>query len=250
MAPVKTGALKDIKRDKDGNVTYREWNVAWAYLGVPGTGKSTCAIADVMRECTPCIIIVHDPNWFVPEELPPGLGVKGKLNVKRYMSIEEAKRGIASDAGAIHCICIEDAADVIELAKRVGEASIIRGGGDKGIPVIVVIDEIVMAHDASPHRLGKEFRKLLAQRRHYHLGLVYTTQHPHYCHYSLLAMANRVKMFRLTDVRSRRALMNASIDEQHLAKLASLPDHQCIETFPGQVSGKAPSPTVVSKKKK
>jgi len=211
-------------------------------FGITGTGKSEYALNYILdiQSKEAVYVIAHDLNYSIPERLHNGR----KTNVKRYQTIEEAEEGLLKSPGGIHAIACSDASDVIALGIRtadrslerntVGGRDVIRRGGGRGIPVIVYIDEIVNAQQASQYRMGDDLKKFVGQRRHLHCGLVYTSQYPRQCHYSLGEQATDVVFFKLKSEKDIKKLYESfGVPEDQAWKAQSLSGHQFIHCKTG-----------------
>jgi hypothetical protein len=199
-------------------------NHAIGALGVPGTGKSTWALHRVrtLQHELRCYAVAHDPSFRLPDEFPNGQ----PSGVRRFGSVSEARATIATDPRGVIAIATADAGEVVDFACEISDASM-KANSDDGQPCIVLVDEIVSAEQASSYRLGEQFRQLLALRRWKHVGVVWTSQSPQLCHYQLLSLSTELALFRVTDKRALRRLVEAGVDEETVNLLPRLPDHKC-----------------------
>lgn len=177
-----------------GLVVLGEWNINRGYIGLPQSGKSTLALVHAIElGKTPAYVFVHDPNMRVPDRLPDGMPV----HRRRYKSVDECKRALKKDAGGVHCLCVENATEVVELATATAAASLRAHGGERGVPSIVLLDEIVMADDASPSYLAPPVRKAIAIRRGLHVGILWTVQSFKMAHPKLYQLPTEIFVFQL-----------------------------------------------------
>lgn len=223
----------------------RTYNRMVACFGIPETGKSQKAIEFILNEqaTEQVYVFAHDPGYNIPKVLHDGR----PTNVIRHDSVAEAKESIKTKAGGIHAIACEDASEVITLAKEVAYASLvantpggpaaIKEGEGRGVPVIVFLDEIVNAQEASPYRLGNQLKQLVTARRHEHIGIIYTAQSPKLCHYALSTMVTDVYCFRLLDEKDVEHLVKRIHVPQDLAESAfnlSIDNHEYFHYQPGK----------------
>jgi hypothetical protein len=169
-------------------------------------------------------VLAHDLGWKLPERFPDGK----PTGIKRYDSIAAARNALASDARGVHCVATLDAGEVIALGHQIAKKSLDQNQGTSGIPVVVLIDEMVSAADANPYRLQQAMRESLALRRHRHTGIVWTSQSPNLCHYQMMAIGTELVVFRLTNESDLKPLMRAGMSEQECEVVKTLPDHQYI----------------------
>lgn len=234
--------MKKYSFQKSGPfVKQRSFNVEMGFFGVPETGKTDKAVGtilDIKKELNGHVyIICHDSGYSVPKKLHDGR----LTGVVRYDSVEECRAALIDNPGGFHCIRTADAAEVVEFGKELGELSLVKNspggiqqvedGEGRGIPVIIYIDEVVRAQQASPHRLGNEMAEILACRRHYNCGFIFTCQSPHLCHYALGSMATDIVFFNLQDeddVKRMYKRMGVPREEAEKALHLSIDKHEYI----------------------
>jgi hypothetical protein len=217
--------MESMSRCPSNVIPHRKFNCVEGYFGVRGTGKSTLALHDHARKGY--YYIAHDVGFNIPDTWPKELG-GGPTGIKRYSSVKDAENGIKRDANGIHCIDIDDAMEVVLFGTRLAEKSLEQGGGDKGVPVIIHIDEICMATEANPMRMGDELRKVLARSRHLHVGVIFTTQTPHMCHYLMISLSTKVHLLRMTEKRDYKRLNEGGVPLDIAERSAYLDDHKRI----------------------
>lgn len=88
------------------------------------------------------------------------------------------------------------------------------------------IDEIVSAGICDPHNLERGFKQLMAESRHRHVGIVAGCQSARILNNQLLTMATHVQLFSITDKRDHKRLVECGLDEETVARTASLPPHK------------------------
>lgn len=221
----------------------RTYNVEVGCFGVPGSGKSDYALNFCLDEKRrlggQLYLIAHDAGYSIPKKLHNGR----PTGVLRYDSIESARVGLVKHPGAFHAISVPDAGEVIGLAQEVawmslctntpGGESKVKEGEGIGVPVLIYIDEIVRSQDANPRYLGPQLTELIACRRHFHCGLVFTSQSPHLCHYALGSQATEIVMFRLNDDDDvKRLHKRMNVPKEMAQKSKSLPKHQYVRFAP------------------
>jgi hypothetical protein len=220
----------------------RTFNVEIGVFGNVGTGKTEKALEEIIKiqKREPIYVVAHDLSYNIPEKLHDG----NHTRVHRYRSIQEAEKAIVVAAGGIHAIACRDASEVVDLGKRVAHKSLLRhtpgatlaakekaiqDGNGVGIPCIVYFDEIVNAEQASRYRIGDELGQFIAQRRHLHCGLIFTSQFPRQCHYSLGTMATDIIFFNLDSEKDIKKLYeDFGVPEEIARKARSLKGHQYI----------------------
>lgn len=176
----------------------------------------------------PAYVFAHDLQWKIPDALPDGR----PTGIVRHDSLGACVTTLRSDPTGIHCVATEDAGDVVELAIRTADTSLKRNEGRGGIPGLVLIDEIVSAADADSYRLGGPLKQAMALRRHLNIGIIWTSQSPNLCHYQMMAIGSELVIFRLTNKRDIKPLMDAGVSPEEIALIKELPDyhyiiHQC-----------------------
>lgn len=169
-------------------------------------------------------MVAHDVGWKTPDALHDGR----TTYVRRYGSAAEARAAIARDPRGFHSISSPSALEVAELAKEIAAASLEKNGGTKGHPCILYIDEIVSAEVCDPHHMDPSFKRLLAESRHEHIGIVAGVQSARLLNNQLLTMATHVQLFQITDKRDHMRLIECGIDEEVVMQTRQLPPHKSI----------------------
>lgn len=219
----------------------RTFNLEMAVFGAVGSGKSEYAIGQILdlRKKEDFYVIAHDAGYSIPRVLHDGR----KTGVIRHKSIADCDLSLQTRPGGIHAIAVEDAGEVITFGQEVAYASLLQNtpGGEKavedgeghGVPVIIYVDEIVRAQQASPHRLGPEMANALVCRRHLHCGFVFTSQSPHLCHYSLGSQATDIVIFHLNDDEDvKRLYKRMNVPRAEAEKAKNLKEHEYIHVHP------------------
>lgn len=160
-------------------------------FGVPGTGKTTYATAEAERISRFAYVLAHSGGT-LPDVYPDGR----KPKIKEYENVKSALLGISRDPSGINLIH-SSASDVIDLGVRIAAASLENNGGDRGVPVLLFVDEVVAADEMNAYRLHPTMKQLVALRRHKNVGVLFTSQHPNLCHYQMIALATEVTFFRV-----------------------------------------------------
>ena len=210
---------------------FRTVNLVAGYLGIPGTGKTTRALADMVR-CSAAHggarLLAHDTGMRVPERWPDAWG-GGATGLVQHATTDRARAALAKGVPGIHVISCADGSDVLALAVEIGDATMAQSKDGTGPPVFVLLDEAVGVAAMSPHRIGDGMREFIATRRHHHVGLYWTTQSPQFAHYAILGLSTSLTLGTLHDRRALRRLEELGIDEDVLALVPDLPPHQFLE---------------------
>jgi hypothetical protein len=217
--PPRPDPSSDEQKLPRGLVEHRTFNHTIIAIGKRGSGKSQWCI----RRCLdfariPAMVVAHDVGWKTPDKLHDGT----PTFIRRYDSTDEARQAIARDPRGIHLISEASALPVAELAKELAAASLEKHGGDRGHPVILYIDEIVSAEVCNPHHMEPSFKRLLAEARHEHVGIVAGVQSARLLNNQLLTLATHVQLFQITDRRDHARLVECGIDEEIVAHTPGL----------------------------
>jgi len=189
-------------------------------LGAPGTGKSTYALALAMEYAKrPCYVFAHDLGFKLKETLPKGT----PTGIVRHGSFDDVRARLSSDPGGIHCIATEDAGAVIEFAKQVSAASMATDDKEGvGVPSLVLIDEAVSATDMDTYRLGEGIRNVISLRRHYNVGLIWTSQSAGLVNWKIMALGTELVCFRMNHGRDLDMLSKAGLSDEELQTISKL----------------------------
>lgn len=197
-------------------------------LGKPGSGKSQHAVRLALGFAAKpgCYIVAHDVGWRLPETLHDGT----RTGIQRHESVKEAAGAFGDPrrARGIHCVPSESAADCVQLAEALAEASLEAHGGESGYPSLVLIDEVVAAQMCDPNKLAPAMRHLLTLRRHKNVGLLWTCQSARMVHNQLLTLATELYVFRLTDKRDLDRLREAGVEEGLVQQVSKLPPYKSV----------------------
>lgn len=170
----------------------------------------------------PCYVVAHDLGWKIPDKLHDGRST----HVIRVRSADEVRQHIAKGKNGLFAVSCDDATEVYELACEIAEQSLDKHGGDKGHPCIVYIDEVVSAGIVDPHHIDPGFKRLMAEARHRHVGIIAGVQSARMLHNTLLTLATHVELFSVTDKRDHRRLVECGLEEATVARTATLPPHK------------------------
>lgn len=196
-------------------------------MGVVGTGKTCLAISKCMRLHLQlgAYVFIHDAGGNVPENLPPEMG-GGNTGIIRWETFEACKERLKTDARGLHTFHKQTAGEVIEFAKSVAKASLIAGGGTQGYPVVVYVDEAVVATDMSPNKLSPDLKLALTQRRHDHVGYICSTQLPNQIHVQFLLLSTQLYLFRCPGEYVAKRLRECAVADEVIEAVQELPDHE------------------------
>lgn len=209
---------------------HRTFNLCEVFIGVPGTGKSSLALARLMDlyHQHGCYVLIHDEARNLPAVLPAELG-GAATGIIRHESIEDCRAQLAADPRGLHAFHSVKADHLIQFAREIAKASLAANGGTKGPPVVVYIDEVVMAVDMEPRKLSPEVKKALTQRRHDHVGYLLTTQQPNMVHPLCLVLSTEVYLFRCPGAYAAQRFKEATVPEEIIAEVQTLPDYEYIQ---------------------
>lgn len=190
-------------------------------VGSPGCGKSTWVAARVrdIARTTGALVVGFDPGYRVPTKDGTGAPIPSV----RAGSIAELDKALRSEPRRLCLLANGDAADLIGYARQLATASLNANGGSRGVPVMILLDEAVLIAGADTYRLDSELKRLLAGRRHEHLGFAITMQEATFAHKALLALATEVAAFRCADPVTIARLRACGFDKDELARLPNLP---------------------------
>ncbi len=216
-----------------------EWNHVEAFLGVPGTGKSTkmAKRALELQRLGNAYVIGHDVGWNIPDHIP---GRKAPIPTTRSYSIGELANSMRAQPKAFHIYtgfqfgpcdhCKEEERYdecehcLVNFAISVGERN--------ENPVILLIDEAACVDEVSPNHLSRGMRHLLATRRHKNVAILWTAQSPKFAHYTLLSLSTDMYLFAIFDKKMLARLAEVGLRPEMLDKLPELKDHFCIRVNP------------------
>ncbi len=223
---------------------HRSFNLSVAYLGVPNTGKTDAAVARCMELMDECYVLAHDGSLAIPETLHDGTQVP----LIRYDSLKQCNERLAVDPRGIHSFSTVKLTDLMDFAcrlacKSLGAQAVMQENASLPIPknptrldcppVLLFIDEAVMASEMRSNYFDPAFRELISQRRHKHVGIIWGTQSPGFVHHQALQLGSEVVLFRVNGMQAAQRLRDATIPEELIARCAQLPDHECISYMIG-----------------
>ena len=225
------GSARETTSDTDaldarGLAQKGAFNVVLGVLGRPGSGKSYFASTRA-RELAErgCFVLCHDIGWRLPERDAEGR----PFGIVRHETTASAVERLARDPRGIHCISSPDAAEVIDLARRLAAADLKRNGGTCGHPVVVVIDEVVAADVCDPNYLSDDMRKLISGRRHENVGIIWTCQSARMVHNQLISLSTEMVLFNLIAEKDLKKLEENGIPPEEVAKVRALPKYQHVQ---------------------
>lgn len=211
---------------------YATFDLCCAAVGAPGTGKSEWALRQVieLQRNIGCYVIAHDAMHRLPDRFHDG----SETGLIRHSSETSLLVGLAKEPGRPHALNCGDATEVIEIGKRAGMASLSANGTTHdgrplfGVPVVVYLDEAVMASSTNPRSIGDDLRVAITQRRGYQLGIVYTVQSPRMVHWSLLTLSTDVRIFRCAGKGDHERLEEAGVPGATCQLAATLTGHESV----------------------
>lgn len=202
---------------------HRDWNITEGWIGAPQSGKTEAMVAWglALQRKTRCYLIAHDVGWKIPTSLHDGTSVP----LLRHVDEEAARKSIARTAGpALHAISSDDAHATLQLARDVADASLARFKDPP--PVLLLIDEVVASELADKGQLDREFRKLIVERRHAHVGIGWGVQHLRFVNNGLVALSTKIHIARMTDEYSEVGLVRAGVQPEDAEKVKLLRPHE------------------------
>lgn len=216
---------------RKGFAPHRSVNIVKSYLGVPGTGKSTLAMSDMVKDQRAlggAYMIVHDIGDRLPEAWPDAWGGK-PTGIIRHATVGEARAALAAKPDGIHALSTSDGGAVMELAVQAGASSKAAGAAEGASPpVLLMLDEAVGTAAASPYRMGDDMREFIAGRRHMHVGLYWTCQSPAMAHYGLLALSTEIVVGRIVDERALARFEQLGFTPGEIDRIRTMPNHSFI----------------------
>ena len=206
-----------------------EVNIVAGYVGVPETGKSTLAMlhARSLQKNPGAYVVAHDIGYRLPDKLPVG----GKVEIRRFDDAVAA--GKALGAGPQAGIVVVDTWEpetVLALAESIPERQW-KGqppGEQRAFPAVLLIDEVAEVPGIKAARLGDEWNRLLARRRHMSVIFLWTTQRASMAHYSLGTLATDLFLFRVVSDKDFKRLDEMMVSEEALAILPTLENHHYV----------------------
>jgi hypothetical protein len=206
------------------------WNHCIGAIGPVGCGKTTLLMRRAVELArTPAYVVAQDANANLPATLKPDNTPTG---IVRHDSIDSVRLHLRADGRGIHAVSTLDANQVILFAEQLAQASLKAHGGQRGVPSVVILDEIVAVKDAKPNYLGDVLSDLLLRRRWHHTALLYTTQSPRRCHYALFDQATELYLFRMRGRKDLSRLEEGGVPDEVIAALPTLPDRAYITFRP------------------
>lgn len=206
-------------------VKHRTFNHTIVAVGKRGSGKSQWCLTRCLDFAkVPCYILAHDIGKKTPDTLHDGR----PTYVRFSDGIDEARKSIARDPRGLHAISTGGAAEVVQLGCDIAEASLAQHGGSKGHPCVIYIDEVVNAEICDTKAMHEDFKRVLMQSRHLHVGLVIGTQSARILNNQLLTNATHLQLFQITDKRDLNRLIECGVDEEVVMQARALPPHKSI----------------------
>lgn len=220
----------DFAIDKHGWVLHRDWNVVEGFLGAPGTGKTDRMVrrALELQKLWHCYLIAHDIGWKIPPTLHDGT----PTGLQKHRNVSECIAALRTHPSGVHAISSANALPVLGLARQLGEASLARGKG-YGPPVLVLIDETVQSQIADRKYLNPDMRELICDRRHAHVGLLWSVQSIRFVNAGLVTLSPIVWCSRIREEYSLDTLAKSGVPDEDLAKLPSLGQHEFLAVRTG-----------------
>jgi len=166
----------------------------------------------------PCYVIAHDVGWKIEETLPGG----ASSHVRRFSTVAEAREAFQQDPRGVFSISSDDAAEVHAFAKDAAHASLEQHGGTKGHPVVLFIDEVVSAGVCDANSMEPGFRRLIAERRHHHVGIISTCQSARMVNNQMLGLSTELVLFQLTMEKDLKRLSESGVPEDVVAQIPKL----------------------------
>lgn len=214
------------------SVRLKAWNWQVVAIGAPGSGKSfwmrRASWAEAQR--TGGVLLVHDPtnSWDEDPQVPK----------RRYASGVELQRGLAETGSRVaHVLDVDDADQVLAVGIKVAHANLAAAKNGRYTPVLVVTDEAVEAEGAEARKLSPLWRKAIARRRHFGIGIGITAQSAFFAHRSVMTLATRIEVFRVMDPADENRLRAVGLRDPGLvARLVELPDREHITVQNGRVT--------------
>lgn len=205
-------------------VTRGKWNVCFGAVGIPESGKTTWAVTQLLRiaDHNECWIVAHDPDRRIPPRLPSGREVV----VIHHPSVEAAAQAMRTSPAGIHAIDVEDAYEVVTFATRLAGASLKANANQRGVPVLVYLDEAVKVREMSPHAAPHKLLAVVTGRRHLNVGIVWGSQSPQFVHNQVIGQGNQLAMFRVPQ-RALKNLADSGVPEDVLRQLPTLRQYEC-----------------------
>jgi hypothetical protein len=192
------------------------FNVWVGVCGVPGTGKTTYALALAELYSLSGYVIGHSAGT-LPDTYPDGR----VPNVHYHASVADASKALAKGIRGVHIIDA-DPSEVINFAGAIAQKSLDLNGGTHGVPVLLFLDEVVAADEMNPYRLDPRIKKMVALRRHLNIGFLFTTQAPQLCHYHMFSLATKVVFFRIIHKEAIKRFINIGIPEEIALRIPTL----------------------------
>lgn len=197
-----------------------EFNHSIVAVGSPGCGKSTWLVQRVINIArdTGCVVVGYDPGYRVP------VSINGRtLPVARFDSVAAIHAALRVEARRVCLLAAGECGELVAYARRLSAASLSLHGGQRGVPVIVLLDESVLIEGADTYRLDPDMRALLTGRRHENIGLATTMQTAGIAHKTLLSLATEIACFRIADPVTIARLRACGIPQEALAGLPTAP---------------------------
>jgi hypothetical protein len=198
-------------------------------LGRRGTGKSTRALEVAVELSRYCYVLVVDPAWSFPSRLP-GERVD---RVARHDDTGSAVAAIEREGGGIQVTPDVNPDHVLVQATAVAKRSLDANDGQRGVPVVVVVDEAVLWQSSDPTRAGRVLTECVALGRHRNVGIVLTCQSSRLLTYQLLTLATEIDVFRTRDWKAlKRLAETCGLEEAWLQRARDLPRFRYLAYYP------------------
>lgn len=196
-----------------------EWNDVRGFVGMPGTGKSTLMVRELVRMVPRSYVIAHDPNWNLPPRLPDGT----ETGIVRHGDVGSLIHRLRRNPRGIHTLGgdAEEATNAALLVARMGFAG--PPGEEWGVPVVLAFDEVAVWRELQRETFGPVALDLFARHRPHHVAVWWGAQYPSMVGAPLLSQAMDLYLFRTDDIYDLQRLeRRAKVPPAMVAKLSTL----------------------------